>query len=795
MKSGKIRRLFSVIVLCVFLFSDMNVAWGCTSLIVGKDASASGYAMFSRTEDSMSYGAKRFFVYPAGYYKKGQTFVDPSSGFSWQWTHDSYKMTAVPDMPANNAGIYDEGGVNERGLMVSSTNTTTRSAGANAADPLNRTGLSESPLNTIILGEAATSEEALKLWSEIIEQYGMSEMCFWMMNDSKGDLWITENCGGHRWVAARVPDDSFVVVANDNVIDYVDLTDTKNFRGSKDLIEWAVSYDFAVYGPAGTPEEGKVNIAASYGTPNATGNSYRRWMGYNMFASSQNIELKAAYNATVVSPDPYPYKTFVKPDKKISALDIMEFQRSRFEGTPYDVSESPQVFSTSVVPGGVNMYRETENAQIINVNNPGTTTNARPIGHYTQMESHIYEYLPELPPEIGARWWFQESQPEHSVNLPFYGNITDTHPAYKKNVPYMAYDPESAFWIFREVSYLARSNRKQYGHSVHDYWHAYETKLYKEQDDITKELIEKYKANPKEAAEWITDYTFATSQAAMNRAGLIRKALLKHIDTRSGDLFVVPSNSIPFTNGTFDIHPTAGTANISDTDITDVASTLGISEWTVKRAYLKLPSPYPVQRYTPILYTVEDLDTGHPSSLGNGTTVLPMPGVRVHAELQSPDLSAGNLIKVRHTAEIQGDVYKLFENSVENVKKYYSLHSMLPGYSNGFELVGPNGLVSLSDAAKTGKALVIGDKERATVIIDFYLYDDTGVPAYGNGGKIVIPDGKTDNVLDTSVLWAAAYKIDKGVDDEEEPIGCQSLHLGALLGAALIGLIFRRKRY
>lgn len=794
MKNGSARRLFAILVLCMFMLSSAD-AWGCTTLVAGKNASATGRPIFSRTEDSMSYGAKRFFVYPAAYYKKGQTIVNPLSGWSWTWTHDSYKMTAAPDMPINEEGIFDAEGVNERGFMMSASDAITNSAGARAADPLpSRGGFGQALLTTVMLGEAASSEEALTIWGSIVEKDGMSDNNFWMMCDSKDELWITENCGGHRWAAARVPDDCFAAIANDNIIDYVDLSDTKNFRGSKDLIEWAISHDFALYGASGTPEEGKVSIAGSYGTQNGTSSSYRRWMGYNMFAPSQNIKLKAAYNATVVSADPYPYKTFIKPDKKISALDIMEFQRSRFEGTPYDISDSPQYFATTVVPGGVNMYRESENAQIENVNSPGTTTSARPIGHITQMEAHIYELL-GFPPEIGVRWWFQQGQTEHSVNLPLYGNINDTHPAYKKDVPYRAYDPESAFWIFREVSYLARSNRKQYGRPIHDYWRAYETKLYNDQTAITKELLERHNADPKDASQWITEYTIATSQAAMNRAGLFRKALLKHIDTRSGDLFVVPGDSVPFTNGTFDIHPTAGTANLTATDIYDAANIMGISEWTVKPAYLKLPSPYPPQRFTPILYTVEDLETGRPATLGDNASVLSIPGVRVYANLQSPDLSAGNLVKVRYTAEIQGENYKKFENSLEKVKKGFSLHAMLPGYKGGFELVGPNGLVSLSDAVKTGKASAIGDKERATVIIDFYLYDDAGAPAYGSGGKIVVPDGKFDNVLDTCALWAAAYSVDDngGGDDDDCKLGCQAFAPGALLWTVLMmGLLFRR---
>ena len=815
MKNERMRKLFTAVLLFFFLFSDLSTAaWACTSLVVGKDASASGYPMFSRTEDSVSYSAKRFFVYPAGYYKKGQTIVDPSYGWTWTWTHDSYRMTATPDMPVNGPNVYDQAGVNEHGYMMTTTNSTTQSSGATAVDPRVRNGgFAESLLNTVILGEAATSDEALTLWGSIAEKDGMAEGCFWMLNDAGGNHWITENCGGHRWVAARVPDDSFVVIANDMVIDYVDLADAKNFRGSADLEKFAVDNGFAVYGPAGTPEAGKFNVAASYGQQNGTGNTYRRWMGFHLFAPSQNIQLKRPYNA-VTSPDVYPYPTFVKPDRKISALDIMEFQRSRYEGTPYDISETPMIFSTAVVARGtgsyVHMYQEAETTQLPALGTPGSgsnpppdTVNARPVGHYTQKETHIYEQIPALPSDISARWWFLEGQPEHSVNLPFYGNINDTHPAYKKLVPFRAYDPESAFWIFRELSYLARSNRKQYGHSAHDYWRAYETKLYNEQAGVTSELIERYNKDPKDAANWITDYTFATSQAAMNRAGLIRKALLKHISTNSGDVFVVPSDTIPFTNGTFDIHPTSGDAQLTTSDIADVANTLGISEWTVGPAQLKLPDPYPVQRFTPILYTEEDLTAGHPAMLGVDVTVLnSIPGVRVRGDLQLPEINGGgNLMKVRYTAEIMGSNYQLFENSVENVKKAFALQAMLPGYPNGFELVGPNGVVSLPDAIKTGKAWVIGDNDRATVMVDFYLYNDAGRPTYGYGGKIVVPDGAADGVLDTGAMWAKAYKIDDGsgtvVPEPDEPCtdnGCQVFPIGSLLGLAFVFEVLLRRK-
>ena len=162
----KRHRILVLAICALFLFNDVSFA--CTSLIVGKDASETGYAMFSRTEDSVSYNAKRFFVYPAGYYKQGETIVDPSYGWSWTWTHDSYRMTATPDMPVNGPNKYDQAGVNEHGFLMSTTNTTTINDKVKAVDPLLREGgFAESLMNTVILGEAANSAEAIELFGQI----------------------------------------------------------------------------------------------------------------------------------------------------------------------------------------------------------------------------------------------------------------------------------------------------------------------------------------------------------------------------------------------------------------------------------------------------------------------------------------------------------------------------------------------------------------------------------------------------------------------------------------------------
>jgi hypothetical protein len=64
--------------------------------VVGKDASATGNVLLSRTEDVRPGVAARFVVYPRGYYKKGVPVKLDRNGFAFTFSHDSYKFTGTP---------------------------------------------------------------------------------------------------------------------------------------------------------------------------------------------------------------------------------------------------------------------------------------------------------------------------------------------------------------------------------------------------------------------------------------------------------------------------------------------------------------------------------------------------------------------------------------------------------------------------------------------------------------------------------------------------------------------------
>ena len=51
------------------------------------------------------------------------------------------------------------------------------------------------------------------------------------------EVWYFESGSGHHWVAQRIPDDCYAVVANQLAIQKVDLDDPDNFMYSKGIVQ------------------------------------------------------------------------------------------------------------------------------------------------------------------------------------------------------------------------------------------------------------------------------------------------------------------------------------------------------------------------------------------------------------------------------------------------------------------------------------------------------------------------------------------------------------------------------
>jgi dipeptidase len=592
------KKIFALIILSFYLLSPV-ASWACTSMLVGKNASTTGRPLFSRSEDSNVNGAKKFIVVPAGFYKAGYHQLD-AQGFNYTFKRDSYKYTAVANttrtsLTSGKAGYgelgdeatskdalphwddgfhfaFDSNGVNEKGLAVSCTTTTRyRDPSATGLDRGPEPRWSERTMAKLLLAAAGSCREAMDVIDEILapgpnRQSTDNEIIH--MAD-QNEAWLLAGVAPYYYVAIRVPDDSFAAIANAMHTQYFDENDPVNFRSNFKPNTYAEENGFARYQ---IDEKGvkRVNISLTYGDDRVNGetNTYRRWRGMTTFAPSQGSKLRVLdgddfYGAvggshTKSTDIGATYPSFIKPDKKISPMDIAALYRDRYAGTPFDQTYAPQFLDAN----GSETNTFSAIATILPPGNPmpiptpAGNAGIRVIGTYSQQHVHIYDVGGKLPPDIGARFFLAMSVAESSVFLPFYGNITDTHPKHKFNVTaentattglglfqVPAYDPNSSHLIFSRLGYLARSDRLNYAAPIMAFWREYELRLYNDMEKVVEpEVLKLYSKDKAAASKYITDYTIAASDKAFNAAMKIHDALVAHMAANPNTLFKIPAN-------------------------------------------------------------------------------------------------------------------------------------------------------------------------------------------------------------------------------------------------------------
>ena len=296
-------------------------AFACTNLIVGKNASADGSTIVSYSADS--YGLfGELYHYPAGMHKKG-TWIDVH-----EW--DTGKYLGRIEQARQTYNVI--GNMNEFQLTIGETTFGGR------PELVDTTGIIDyGSLIYLGLQRSRTAREAIKVMTELVQEYGYYSSGESFTIADPNEIWIMEMIGkgpgvrGAVWVAVRVPDDCISAHANQSRIHQFDMSDKDNCMYSPDVISFArekgyfdgVNKDFS--------------FAKAYAPLDFGARRYceaRVWSYFNMFTDRGNEFLPYILGDTDT-----PMPLFVKPDRKISVQDVKNAMRDHYEGTPLDISK------------------------------------------------------------------------------------------------------------------------------------------------------------------------------------------------------------------------------------------------------------------------------------------------------------------------------------------------------------------------------------------------------------------------------------------------------------------------
>ena len=302
------------IILCAAMFmAAVANTFACTNLIVGKNASADGSTIVSYSADS--YGLfGELYHYPAATYPKGTMLK------VYEW--DTGKYLGEIEQARQTYNVV--GNMNEYQVTIGETTFGGRPELADS------TGIIDyGSLIYIGLQRSRTAREAIKIMTDLVQQYGYySEGESFTIADPN-EIWIMEMIGkgpgirGAVWVAVRVPDDCISAHANQSRIHQFDMNDKENCMYSPDVVSFArekgyfngVNKDFSfslAYAPL---DFGARRFCEA-----------RVWSYFNKFTDNGKEYLPYIEGKTDT-----PMPLFVKPKHKLSVQDVKDMMRDHYD--------------------------------------------------------------------------------------------------------------------------------------------------------------------------------------------------------------------------------------------------------------------------------------------------------------------------------------------------------------------------------------------------------------------------------------------------------------------------------
>ena len=395
---------------------------GCTTILVGKNASFDGSTMVARTEDAPSgvFRAKKFVnVAPEEQPRKYKSVI---SKVEIDLPNNPVHYTAVPNAILDN-GIWGQCGANEYNVSMSATETITSNERVLGADPLVDCGIGEEDIYTIVMPYIASAREGVTFLGNLLEKYGTYEMNGIAFQD-ENEIWWLETIGGHHWMARRVPDDSYVIMPNQLGIDKFDFDDAfgakKEFMCSADLLDFVKKYhlDLSI--------DGDFNPRHAFGSRSDADHTYntpRAWILQRYFNPTSNTYdgINADYRP---DSDNLPWARI--PEKKITVEDIKYALSHHYQGTEYD-SYSKDIHSVK----------------------KGTL---RPIGINRTNFLGLVQIRPYMPDELKCLQWLAIGSCVFNAIVPFYTNINRT-PDYLANTTNQV-TTENFYWTNRLIAAL-----------------------------------------------------------------------------------------------------------------------------------------------------------------------------------------------------------------------------------------------------------------------------------------------------------------------------------------------------
>ncbi|MDN5686025.1 MAG: C69 family dipeptidase [Brachybacterium sp.] len=432
---------------------------GCTTLLVGRRASADGSPLVARTEDSSngSFDPKRVVVVRPE--DQPRVYTSVLGRRRIELPADPLRYTAVPNTLPDE-GIWGSAGINAANVAMSATETLTSNPRVLGADPLVELvperstpdspdhrperpgGIGEEDMVTLVLPYIRSAREGVQRLGGLLAEHGTDEMNGIAFSDVE-DIWWLETVGGHHWIARRVPEDHYVTMPNQLGIDSFDLQDAegegRDHLASPDLREFLEGHHldltlrrssgtgFASAGDAAGSGPRTFNPREAFGSHSDHDHVYntpRAWSMQRILSpTSEDWDGPAPEHRP--DSDDLPWSR--RPERMLTIEDVKDVLSSHYQGTPYDPYS----------PRGTDAERRA----------------FRPIGINRHNALAILQIRPDRPESSRTLQWIAFASNPFNTLIPMFTNVEEA-PRYLATTTGQV-STDSFYWTSRLIATLA----------------------------------------------------------------------------------------------------------------------------------------------------------------------------------------------------------------------------------------------------------------------------------------------------------------------------------------------------
>jgi len=494
-------RLFLLTWLIIAAFQVNTNA--CTNFLLTKGASTDGSTMITYSADShVLYG--ELYFWPAATHPAGSMLE------VYEW--DTGKFLGKIKQVSQTYSVV--GNINEHQVAIGETTF----GGLPQLETQPGAIIDYGSLMYITLQRAKTAREAIKIMAELLAEYGYASSGESFSISDAHEVWIWEMIGkgegekGAVWVTRRIPDGYFSGHANQARITTFPLENGKTSISSKSFdklfnteVETVYSADvisFAKQKGFYKGDDKDFSFSDVYNPVTFGGARFcdaRVWSAFRRLDPEMDKHLDYAMGHNLKNRMPL----WIKPNRKVSVNDMMNFMRDHYEGTPLDMTKD-----IGAGPFG-NPYRwrplTFKVDDVAYCNERAVATQQTGFSFVTQSRSW-------LPDPIGGVIWFSVDDVASTVYTPVYCGSQSVPLSFAVgNGSMMEYSDNAAFWVFNQVSNLAYTRYNAIHPEIDKKQKELESKYITELPVMDKAAFEIYKRNEQEGKAFITNFSVETA--------------------------------------------------------------------------------------------------------------------------------------------------------------------------------------------------------------------------------------------------------------------------------------------